>query len=478
MKIAFHGAAGTVTGSKHLLDLPGNVKVLLDCGMFQGLGRRTHQLNADFMFDPKEISVVLLSHAHIDHSGLLPRLVKEGFSGKIYCTPATLELTEILLLDSAAIQDEQSADHEPLYTKDDVNATLAQFETATYNDWIAISDDIRVMFTPTGHLVGSAAIHVEIKQDVERTTITYSADIGRFNHPLLRAASSFPDSEYLIVESTYGDKHHPMPGSAVDMLKKEIERTCIQQKGQLIIAAFSVGRTQELLFLLNQLELEKRLPPIPYYVDSPLGSKATQVIKKYTDEFNDSIQKILQIDDDPFAFEGLKWVEHADDSKRLAQYEEPCVIIASSGTGDAGRVRHHIRHKAGNPANTIMFSGYCGPESTGGQLLAGSKSIEIGKQIVDVRATVTQLPGMSAHGDSDDICTFLKCQDPGLVRGVFLVHGEKHALEGLAQKLANRNFYPVTIPGPHQEFELKRAKQLQAKSDHSTPAVESTATLS
>lgn len=462
MKIAFHGAAGTVTGSKHLLHLPGNKKILLDCGMFQGLGRRTPVLNAELGFDAKEVSVVLLSHAHIDHSGLLPKLVKEGFAGKIYCTPATLELTELLLLDSAAIQEHDQADgEEPLYTLEDVRITMERFQTYGYNEWVIIDNDTRVMFTPTGHLVGSAAIHIETRENDDCTTITYSADIGRSNHLLLRSASEFPRSEYLIVESTYGDKHHPLPGSAVDTLKKLIESTCVKRKGQLVIAAFSVGRTQELLFMLNQLELEKRLPAVSYFVDSPLGSRATQIIKKYTDEFNDSIQKILLTDDDPFAFEGLKWVEQVDDSRRLAEYTEPCVIIASSGTGDAGRIRHHIRHKAGNPANTILFSGYCGPDSTGGQLLAGKKQIDVGNYMIDVRAKIMQLPGMSAHGDCEDICAFLKCQNPALVRGVFLVHGEKHAQQALAQKLENREFYPVKIPEQHEEISLKIAKAMR-----------------
>lgn len=458
MKIVFHGAAKTVTGSKHLLQLENNINILLDCGMFQGLGRKTASLNADFGFDPKNISAVLLSHAHIDHSGLLPKLIKDGFSGKIYCTAATLELTEILLLDSASIQTHEADESDALYTVEDVRITMEHFEIIKFDEWANILDNVRVLFTATGHLIGSAAIHLELTQNGERTTLTYSADVGRSNHPLLRAATEFPASEYLIVESTYGDKQHPLPGLAIDHLRKEIQRTCIQQQGQLIIAAFSVGRTQELLFMLNQLELEKRLPAISYYVDSPLGSKATQVMKKYTDDFNDSLQKILQIDDDPFAFQGLKWVEHAEDSKRLAEYQEPCVIIASSGTGDAGRIRHHFYAKAGNPANTLLFSGYCGPDSTGGELLSGKKTIEFGKTSVNVHAAVSQLSGMSAHGDAEDICNFLKCQDPNGVRGVFLVHGEPNAQQALSKKLEIRGFYPVYTPEFHQEFELKVAK--------------------
>lgn len=461
MEISFHGAARTVTGSKHLVRLPGNINILMDCGMFQGMGGKTFALNNEFGFEPTEITLVLLSHAHIDHSGLLPKLIKEGFTGKIYCTPATLELTEILLTDSASIQEhDRTEGHEPLYTIEDVRATMEHFQTVDYNEWVMIDQGIKVMYTATGHLIGSAAIHLEITHLGDTTTVSYSADIGRAHHPLWKPASGFPSSEYLIVESTYGDKHHPLPGGAVDLLLHQIHQTCIKQGGQLVIAAFSVGRTQELLFMLNQLELEKRLPPIPYFVDSPLGAKATRVMKKYTDEFNSSLQKILLIDDDPFHFEGLKWVEDSEDSKRLVNYSEPCVIIASSGTGDAGRVRHHIQHKIESPDNTILFSGYCGLESTGGRLIAGQKTIEFGKNSVEVKANIAQLPGMSAHGDCDDICAFLKCQDPGMVRGVFLVHGEHSAQLALAQKLQHRNFYPVHIPEHNQSFPLKLSRSL------------------
>lgn len=461
MTIEFHGAAKTVTGSKHLVKVSDNQQILLDCGMFQGMGRQTDTLNAEFGFNASSITCVLLSHAHIDHSGLLPKLVREGFTGPIYCSPATLELTEVLLHDSAGIQEtEAGPNEEPLYTTEDVVNTMQRFKTVNYNEWIAIAESVEVMFTPTGHLIGSAAIHLRIENNGTPTTISYSADIGRAHHPLLRPAEPFPQSEYLIVESTYGNKHHPLPGSAVDTLLKHIKHTCIEKQGQLVIAAFSVGRTQELLFLLNQLELEKRLPAVPYFVDSPMGAKATAIMKKYTAEFNDSLQKILEIDSDPFAFEGLRLIEHVDDSKKLVEYDQPCVIIASSGTGDAGRIRHHIARKITNAANTILFSGYCGPRSTGGELLAGAKTLEYFHNTIDVVADIDQLPGMSAHGDADDICGYIKCQNPGKVRCVFLVHGESAAQQALANKLQQRDFYPVVIPEPHQSFELNRAKTL------------------
>ena len=459
MKLAFHGAAQTVTGSKHLITLENGQQILLDCGMFQGLGRATQQLNSEFGFEPAKVSWLLLSHAHIDHSGLIPRLVKEGFTGKILCTQATVELSEILLMDSAQIQAHlaDDPDNQPLYTIEDVKACMELFRTVEYNQPVIISDDITVVFTPTGHLVGSAAIHLSIKENGKETRITYSGDVGRARHPLLQPASSFAQAEYIILESTYGDKHHDIQLSNVDELLKWIKKTCLEKKGQLVIPAFSVGRTQELLFLLNQLELEKRLPELSYFVDSPLSLQATSAIKKYTNDFNERLQEILKIDDDPFVFKGLKYVEHAEDSRRLAEYKEPCVIISASGTADAGRVRHHIREIAGSINNSILFAGYCGPDSLGGCLLAGAKQIELFGKAIDVRAEIGQLTGLSAHGDCDDLCNFTGCQDPNNVRAVFLVHGEKKGQEALAARLNRKGFYPVNIPSRHEEYVLNRS---------------------
>lgn len=461
MKLSFHGAAQTVTGSKHLLSLENGQRILLDCGMFQGLGGRTVRLNSEFGFDPQSISWVLLSHAHIDHSGLIPKLVKEGFKGKILCTQATLELAEILLLDSAQIQENNSDDNttDALYTTDDVKIPLEQFRVVEYNQAVILSDNISALFTPTGHLVGCAAIHLAINENGKETRITYSGDVGRARHPLLQSAGEFPQAEYIILESTYGDKHHDIQSSNIDGLLKWIKKTCIEKQGQLLIPAFSVGRTQELLYLLNQLELEKRLPDLNYYVDSPLSLQATTAIKKYTNEFNERLQEILKIDDDPFVFKGLKHIDLAEDSRRLVEYEEPCVIISSSGTADAGRVRHHIRKLAGSSRNSILFAGYCGEETVGGCLLSGKRKVELFGREIEVHAEVGLLSGMSAHGDCDDLTNFLACQDPNYVRSIFLVHGERKAQEALAARLSRKGFYPVHCPKPNEEIVLNRATE-------------------
>ena len=452
MTISFHGAARTVTGSKHIITLTDGRKILLDCGMFQGMGAQTRSLNESFGFDPRDISVVLLSHAHIDHSGLLPRLVAEGFTGSIISTTPTKDLTEILLYDSAEIQgyDQEHA----LYGSEDVARTLALFETVDYNAWFSIMEGVDVLFTSTGHLVGSTAITVRIKEGRKKTMLLYSGDIGRYRSALLQAPAETPQADYIIMESTYGDKLHDITADSIGTLEKWINDICIGKGGQLVLPAFSVGRTQEILYALNQLSLERRLPPIPYFIDSPLSLKATQTIKKYMELFNDRLQKVLLTDDDPFEFPGLKYVETLEDSRRLVDFKDPCVIISASGTADAGRVRHHIRNIIADEKAGILLTGYCSAGSLGGQLSAGNKEVKIFDSNYTVNAAVGLLPGMSAHGDADDLLKFVEGQDPKKVKGIFLVHGEHTVQTVFAEKLRTRNFKKVECPQSQQEYEL------------------------
>ncbi|MGZ8544806.1 MAG: MBL fold metallo-hydrolase RNA specificity domain-containing protein [Flavisolibacter sp.] len=469
MTISFHGAARTVTGSKHLITLDNGRKILLDCGMFQGLGEETISLNQQFGFDPGEISILLLSHAHNDHTGLIPKLVKEGFTGRIICTDATRELAEILLYDSAEIQvydadlinkknDGDTSANLPLYNSKDVDDCLKQFETISYDRWIRIDEQVEVMYTHTGHLVGSAAINIRVKEGRKKTTILYTGDIGRYRSVLLQSPVEPPQADYIIMESTYGDKRHDISFSLVKSLNYWIDRICVQQGGQLIIPAFSVGRTQELLYGLNQLSLEKRLPEILFFVDSPLSMKATETIKRYKEEYNDRLQQVLAIDDDPFDFPGLKYVETVEDSRQLVKYKEPCVIISASGTADAGRVRHHINSCITQKHCAVLLAGYCGSRSLGGQLLSGTRQVEIFNEIVRVNAEIGQLQGMSAHGDTDDMMQFLSRQDPGKVKGIFLVHGEHEVQKAFAERLTVKGFKRVECPNHHQVYPLPLAR--------------------
>lgn len=466
MKLTFHGAARTVTGSKYIIRLENGTNILLDCGMFQGLGQKTDELNERFGFDPKSISYLLLSHAHIDHTGLIPKLVKEGFTGKIYCTPATRDLTEILLYDSAEIQTyeidiinkkrskKNLPPYEPLYTADDVAAVLPLFELVDYDTWFELTDDVSFLFTNTGHLIGSAAITLKVKEKGKETNIAFSGDVGRQRSVLLPPPAPIPQADYIIMESTYGDRRHDISFNVVKTLRQWIEKTCMERSGKLVIPAFSVGRTQEVLYGLNQLSLEKRLPELHYFIDSPLSLKATATIKKYKDLFNERLQQVLNIDNDPFHFEGLKYVESVEDSQRLVNHQEPCVIISASGTADAGRVRHHINSIIHEEKNSVLFVGYCGEESLGGQLLNGCNEIELFGDPLPVKAEIGRMAGMSAHGDYDELSQFLSEQDPEKVQCLFLVHGEYAVQKEFAAKLERKGYQQVEIPALHQSYEL------------------------
>jgi metallo-beta-lactamase family protein len=467
MNLSFHGAARTVTGSKHLLSLKNGTNILLDCGMFQGLGADTDSLNGEFGFDAASIDFVLLSHAHIDHSGLLPKLVKEGFKGKIYCTRATAELTEILLHDSAEIQtyeteyiNKKRADHnlgpyEPLYSHEDVVNAVKQFEIVEYEKAFRPATDVTVTYINNGHLIGSAAISISVTEDGKETSILFSGDVGRTRSTLLQSPSATPQADCIIIESTYGDKHHDLSFNHIENMFEWIKRTCLKKQGKLIIPAFSVGRTQEILYILNQLELENKLPELNVYVDSPLSLKATEAIKKYPQLFNDRLQEILKIDDDPFLFKGLKYVEQSEDSRRLKESTDPCIIISASGTADAGRVRHHISQCLGDHKNTILMSGYCSKHSLGGQLLDGAKEVELFNETIPVAAEIDALSGLSAHADSDDLLQFLSCQDPEKVKGVFLVHGEYDTQQSFKWRLEIKGFKNIIIPAHGEKIELQ-----------------------
>lgn len=467
MKIAFHGAARTVTGSKHLITLNNGKKILLDCGMFQGLGKDTFPLNNSFGFDTASVNYLLLSHAHIDHSGLIPKLVKEGFNGKIFCTPATKDLAAVLLMDSAEIQRDDTGytnkkrikkglePYDPLYDISDVQKSMPLFTTVDYNSWFAVDEDIKVLYTDTGHITGSAAVHVRITENGVTRQISFSGDVGRYNDMILRKPETFPQADYIITESTYGNSLHQRITNTAEDFFEWIESTCIHKKGKLIIPAFSVGRTQELLYLLNELSLEKQLKGIPVFVDSPLSYEATTVVKQHPENFNKSIQELLKRDDDPFAFPELKFIENVDESKSLNDDHRPMIIIAASGMADAGRIKHHIKNNIGNNRNTILIVGYCEPGSLGGALMNNVKRVRIFSEEFDVIAQVGVMRSMSAHGDYNDLLQFLKCQQPDAVDKVFVVHGEYNVQIDFREKLLKAGFKNVFIPSLHQDFSLE-----------------------
>lgn len=466
MKIAFHGAARTVTGSKHLLTLSNGKKYLLDCGMYQGMGHETDELNHDFGFVASEIDHMILSHAHIDHCGLIPKLVKDGYNGKVYATPATKDLANILMEDSAGIQESdlkfvnktRAAQGKPylspLYNTEDAHRAAQSMVVVDYDKWFKIDENVSFIFLDAGHIIGSAVVHLRIQENGRETTITFSGDVGRYRDIILRSPAVFPQSDYIIMESTYGNKTHEDVYTTPDHLLDWIERTCVQKQGKLVIPAFSVGRTQEILYALNQLELENRLPNLPYYVDSPLSREATEIISSYPDYFNNRVQKILKTDNDPFAFKGLKFVKTVEESKSLNYRKDPLVIISASGMAEAGRVKHHISNNIENSRNAILLTGYCEPNSLGGRLKMHPKEVGIFGQPHEVNAEIGEIKSMSAHGDYDDLCQWLACQDPRQVKKLFLVHGDYDVQLDFKNRLVSKGFTDVEIPARHQVFGL------------------------
>lgn len=466
MTIAFHGAARHVTGSKHLITLDSGRQVLLDCGLFQGMGPQTDDLNKSLGFDAAKVDFLLLSHAHIDHCGLIPLLVAQGFRGKIYGTAATKALANILLKDSVKIQagdlryeNKHRARRglpplELLYDEADVDSAMQFFTTVGYRQKIEICEGVRVQFVEAGHIVGSSSVHLTITENGKTTQVAFSGDVGQYGDMLLKSPQNFPQADYILLESTYGDRLHRDQLPAEQAFLEAIVHTCVDKKGKLIIPAFSVGRTQELLYLLNNLQLAGKLPKVPVYVDSPLSAKATRIVASYEDSFNADVLDVMKVDDDPFHFEGLVYIADAEESKMLNAKIAPCIIISASGMAEAGRVKHHIANNIGHAKNTILMVGYCEPTSLGGRLKNGAKEVGIFGKRYQVLAEVDSLQSMSAHGDYEDLLRFLAQQNPAKVKKVFLVHGDYDVQQVFREKLLAKGFAGVEIPFKHQEFLL------------------------
>lgn len=462
MKITFHGAAQSVTGSKHLISLNNGTKILLDCGMFQGMGKQTDDLNKNLGFEASSVNYLILSHAHIDHCGLIPYFVAQGFTGPIYCTSATIDLAKILLYDSAKIQSQDNQHtnkllakkglpaQAPLYTNNDVLAAFNLFKPIAYNIDFEIEPNIILKFTEAGHIVGSAAVNLCITQNGTKTRITFSGDVGTYGDAILKSPAVFNQADYILLESTYGDTLHKNLSPTDEELFKIIQQTCLVKGGKVIIPAFSVGRTQEILYALNSLEVQGRLPKVAYYVDSPLSIKATDILKKYSPILNTEVQNLLKTDDDVFDFNGLEFIESVEQSKALNADNKPCVIIASSGMADAGRIKHHIKNNISDSKNTILMVGYCSPKSLGGQLLAGNANVYIFGENYHVNAEVQSIQSMSAHGDYEDLLQFIACQNPQKVKKIFLVHGELDTQLIFKAHLFNAGYKNVEIPILHQ----------------------------
>ncbi len=470
VKVKFCGAAQTVTGSSHLVQLPNNKTILLDCGLYQGNDDDMENFNQEFLFDPADIDTVILSHAHIDHSGRLPLLIKRGFTGKIICTHATRDLCNIMLTDSAFLQmrdakyENQARKRqgkkpiEPLYDEDDVRKTMTHFISVAYDSWFPVTDveNVWLQFRDSGHILGSASVALRIKSDENREefVLGFTGDIGRPERPILRDPAPMTQCNYLICESTYGDRLHEVRDHEMEKLLEVITHTCIEKKGKLIIPAFSVGRTQEIVFLLDQLANQNRLPRIPIYVDSPMAINATEIFRLHPDCFDEEMNKYMLSDPNPFGFNDLHYIKQVEDSKKLNTSKEPCIIISASGMITGGRIKHHVFNNISKPQCTILIVGYAAPDTIGGQLRNGADEVSIFGTKLKVNAEVIVMDSFSAHGDYKEMIDYISNQDREQLHKLFLVHGELDSQERFKERLKESGIHKVYIPHLGQEFTI------------------------
>lgn len=460
MRIEFHGAAQTVTGSMHLVECAGK-RILLDCGLFQGRRAEAARINATFPFDPASIDAVVLSHAHIDHSGRLPHLVKCGFDGTIYSTSATRDLCAIMLADSAMIQ-EKDAEHlrkhgrdvvEPLYTAKDVARTMELFTTIGYHRTFDVVPGIQARFFDAGHILGSAVTMLTLKENAKTVRLCFTGDLGRPDRPILRDPEFPGTADIIISESTYGGRQHEGMENLDETLETLIKRV-VEENGKLLIPAFSIGRTQDIVYHLNGLYNTGRIPDIPVYVDSPLAINATNVYRMHPECYDDDIRHLMLRDADPFGFPSLTYVREAEESKRLNGKRGPAVIIAASGMCESGRILHHLSNNIESKHTTVLIVGFNAQHTLGRRLADGDEIVNIYGVPHHVRGTIEKISGFSAHADEAELRAFLRAFTPSSVGQVFLVHGEPDAQEALKTGLHDDGFATVTNPAKGDVVEL------------------------
>jgi len=457
IKLSFLGAAQNVTGSQYLIET-NNVKFLVDCGLYQER-ELTGRNWSPFSTPPGSLDAVLLTHAHLDHCGLLPRLVREGFNRAIYCTGATSEITRIMLLDSGKIQ-EEDADFKrrrhqkesrkgpypeiPLYTRDDAEAVSPLFSPVKYGQAVKIGDGVEAAFYDAGHVLGSSMIRLKIEQDGEARTIIFSGDIGRRNKPILNDPTFFDEADYVIVESTYGDRLLEPPQDAADQLAGAINAT-VKRGGKIVIPSFALERSQEILYYLNKFLLEGRIPRLRVFVDSPMAVEVTGVFERHPELFDEEMKKLLRQQNSPFDFPGLNLVGTVDESKAINRIDGSAIIIAGSGMCTGGRIKHHLVNNISKEESTVLFVGYQAAGTLGRQIVDGAKRVRILGQYYPVKAGIVQLNGFSAHADKNGLLRWLSSlRKPP--RRVFVTHGELDASQHLAGLIRSRRGWEALVP--------------------------------
>jgi metallo-beta-lactamase family protein len=462
-KVTFWGAARTVTGSMHLVEAGGH-KLLLDCGLYQGPRAEARARNCCFPFEPRSIDAVVLSHAHMDHCGNLPNLVKQGFSGPIYCTPATRDLMAIMLADSAKIQEEDAAywnTHlqpgqqpiEPLYDRQDAHRTAALAQSVEYERTCDLGQGRQVRFVDAGHLLGSAMVALAVEAGARKHTITFTGDLGRRGLPILRDPQPVPPGELLISESTYGGQMHPPVEELANELGVVVQRT-VDRGGKAIIPAFSLGRTQTVTYYLHQLVGAGKLTGLPIFVDSPLAARATDVFRMHPECFDEQTARLLEDDPDLFGQKLVHYVQSVEESKQLNSRREPCIIMAASGMCESGRIVHHLKHNIEDPRNTVIIIGFQAPDTLGRRIVEKRPEVRIHDGWWKLRAEVVVMNGFSSHADEKDFVSFLGPL-AGQTRAVRLVHGEVDRAEALAKGLRAIGFGQVAIPDRGESVSLE-----------------------
>ena len=457
IKLIFLGAACNVTGSSYVLETS-NVRLLVDCGLYQERELRSRNWDP-FPIPPHTLDAVLLTHAHIDHCGLLPKLVRDGFRGRVYCTEATSEIAQIILLDSAHLQEEDAEfkrkRHErekrrspfleiPLYTVDDAKASFPLFEPVRYGETVQIGDGVEATFHDAGHVLGSSMIRVSLSEGAEQRTIVFSGDVGRWDKPILPDPSVFNDVDYILVESTYGDRLHDDPPDITDSLAAIVNSTW-KAGGNIIVPSFALQRSQEIIYRLNQLLSEDRIPHLMVFLDSPMAVSITRVFRRHPELFDQKTLQLMRQGRSPFEFPGLKMIETIDESKAIDHISGTVMVIAGSGMCTGGRVKHHLVTNITRPESTILFVGYQAIGTLGRQIVDGAKEVRILGQYYPVRARIAQLHGLSSHADKNELFRWLSAlkRTP---RRVFVVHGEPEATKQFSEFLREKTGWDISVP--------------------------------
>ncbi|WP_322792478.1 MBL fold metallo-hydrolase [Bellilinea sp.] len=464
MRIHFNGAAQTVTGSQYLLEVNGD-RLLLECGLFQGHRKDTYQTNLHFPFEPDSLNAVILSHAHIDHSGNLPNLIKQGFEGKVYATPATADLADVMLQDSGHIQ---QADAEfvnrkrakrgappisPLYTQADAAEVASHLKGIPYTQTFEPIRGVQARFEDAGHILGSAAIVLDIEEKGRHFRLWFSGDIGRERLPLMHDPVLPQQADLLIMECTYGDKPHRDPEEAYIELRDTIRRT-VARKGKIIIPAFAVGRTQELVYCLNRMVSEGDIDPLPVFVDSPLAVNATRVFQKHADLFDAETQEFVRNGTHPaLSFPQLTYIQSVEESKALNERQEPMIIISASGMAENGRILHHLRNNLQNPRNTVLIVSWQAPNTLGRRLAEREPVVRIFGELCERRAEVVTIGGFSAHAGQNLLVKYAQASQT-FIQKLFLVHGEANAATALTARLKDTGFKDIYYPPKGSFFEV------------------------